>query len=232
MEEERARQEAAAKKASEEGGAGDDGGDAAGPSDAAAGAAAGAVAPEGQKDQTAGDDQAGGVADMEADDDALLQQALAMSVSAAAAASAGDAEAAVAAPPEQQPAQAMEEDADLALALQVGRRARYSGNAGNGWMEPCLAAAPPSACARWLMGGAARRGALLQMSMEDGGAGAATAGAVEAVSDPAFMTSVLSSLPGVDPNDPTVQEALAGLAGSGEKKADGAQEGKEEDHEG
>ena len=46
----------------------------------------------------------------------------------------------------------------------------------------------------------------------EGGAGAvATADGAEAINDPAFMSSVLGSLPGVDPNDPTVQEALAGL---------------------
>ena len=55
------------------------------------------------------------------------------------------------------------------------------------------------------MGGAADGGAA------DGGAadgGAASGGQFE---DPAFIDSLLSGLPGVDPNDPSIQAALPGL---------------------
>jgi len=41
--------------------------------------------------------------------------------------------------------------------------------------------------------------------------------------DRSFVTSILNSLPGVDPNDPSVKDLLASLHGQGE------QEKKEED---
>jgi TorA maturation chaperone TorD len=34
----------------------------------------------------------------------------------------------------------------------------------------------------------------------------------EAMNDPAFLSSVLGSLPGVDPSDPQLKSLLAGLA--------------------
>jgi len=36
--------------------------------------------------------------------------------------------------------------------------------------------------------------------------------------DRSFVTSILNSLPGVDPNDPSVKDLLASLHGQGEEK--------------
>uniref|UniRef100_A0AAV1UF03 26S proteasome regulatory subunit RPN10 n=1 Tax=Peronospora matthiolae TaxID=2874970 RepID=A0AAV1UF03_9STRA len=47
--------------------------------------------------------------------------------------------------------------------------------------------------------------------------------------DPKFVNSLLSGLPGVDPNDPKIQAAMAQLAKKDEKKKDGNDEEKKED---
>lgn len=62
--------------------------------------------------------------------------------------------------------------------------------------------------------------AALAMSMQEDQAGGA--GAADPLADANYVNSILSSLPGVDPNDPSIQQALQGDA---EKKED---EGEEE----
>jgi len=188
MEEERARQErAAAAEAAAGGGAGGEG--AAADGDAAMADAAVSGTPAATLPGAATPAAAPALDDpMAMDDDALLQQALAMSMQEGAAAvtpaPAPGAPARPAAPPSAD--MGSTEDAELALAL--------------------------------------------QMSMQDGAAAttpapAAGGGMNEVVGDAGFMNSVLSSLPGVDPSDPAVQDVLAGLSGQG------SAEKKEEDKE-
>jgi 26S proteasome regulatory subunit N10 len=62
----------------------------------------------------------------------------------------------------------------------------------------------------------------LQLSMQQDGAAAAAAPAEPAAPsfhDPTFVNQMLSQLPGVDPNDPAIQAALAKIRGD-EKKDD------------
>ena len=61
----------------------------------------------------------------------------------------------------------------------------------------------------------------LAMSMQQSEAPAPAAAAGE-FNDPAFVNSMLAQLPGVDPNDPAIQAALASINQGGEKKDDDA----------
>lgn len=170
----------------------------------------------------------GGDAMMDGGDDPALALALRVSLeeerarqeAAAAAANGGDAEpAAVAAPAEAEaktpaaeaPAAGaaaedvamMDEDALLqrAFALSMGGE---GGAAGGGEDDPALQAA-------------------LAMSMQEDQAGGAGAGAADPLADANYVNSILSSLPGVDPNDPSIQQALQGDA---EKKEEEGEEKK------
>ncbi|KAE8692632.1 26S proteasome non-ATPase regulatory subunit 4-like protein [Hibiscus syriacus] len=59
----------------------------------------------------------------------------------------------------------------------------------------------------------------LQMSMQDGSKGSSAPSDVSKVlGDQSFMSSILSSLPGVDPNDPNVKNLLASLPGQSESQ--------------
>ncbi|KAK8505851.1 hypothetical protein V6N13_080661 [Hibiscus sabdariffa] len=67
----------------------------------------------------------------------------------------------------------------------------------------------------------------LQMSMQDGSKDSSAPSDVSKVlGDQSFMSSILSSLPGVDPNDPNVKDLLASLLGQSEP-----QEKKDEDEQ-
>merc|ERR1712127_417019 len=48
----------------------------------------------------------------------------------------------------------------------------------------------------------------LAMSMGEGGDDAAESSGQQQLQDPAFVNQLLGSLPGVDPDDPAIQEAL------------------------
>mmetsp|Transcript_23280 Transcript_23280/g.32158 ORF Transcript_23280/g.32158 Transcript_23280/m.32158 type:complete len:403 (-) Transcript_23280:50-1258(-) len=168
MEEERARQEAAAKK---EGGGEE--------------ASSGVEAGEASQLPASVPMPDAGASDMVMDDDALLQQALAMSMSQTNESMEGVQE--VAAPTPQ--AQAVSnEDAELALAIQMSI-ADAAGEGGE-------AAPAPDASMSQVLG------------------------------DASFMNSVLASLPGVDPNDPSVREMLESL---GAQQGQNPDEKKEED---
>ncbi|KAJ4850612.1 proteasome regulatory particle base subunit rpn10, partial [Turnera subulata] len=56
----------------------------------------------------------------------------------------------------------------------------------------------------------------LQMSMQDSKDSSSQSDVSKVMEDQAFMSSVLASLPGVDPNDPSVKELLASLQGQSE----------------
>ena len=174
----------------------------------------------------------GGDTMMDGGDDPALALALRVSLEeerarqeAAAAASAGDAEAGAGAAPAEAEAKTpaaaeapaagaaaeapedvamMDEDALLqrAFALSMGGEGAA---AGGGDDDPALQAA-------------------LAMSMqEDQAGGAGGAGAADPLADADYVNSVLSSLPGVDPNDPSIQQALQGDA---EKKEEEGEEKK------
>ena len=159
----------------------------------------------------------GGDAMMDGGDDPALALALRVSLeeerarqeAAAAAANGGDAEPAAGAAPaeaEAKPPAAeapaagaaaedvamMDEDALLqrAFALSMGGE---GGAAGGGEDDPALQAA-------------------LAMSMQEDQAGGSGAGAADPLADANYVNSILSSLPGVDPNDPSIQQALQGDA--------------------
>ncbi|KAE8687033.1 26S proteasome non-ATPase regulatory subunit 4-like protein [Hibiscus syriacus] len=67
----------------------------------------------------------------------------------------------------------------------------------------------------------------LQMSMQDGSKDSSAPSDVSKVlGDQSFMSSILSSLPGVDPNDPNVRDLLASLPGQSE-----SQQKKDEDEQ-
>eukprot|EP00271_Cylindrocystis_brebissonii_P005921 TRINITY_DN18342_c0_g1_i1.p1 TRINITY_DN18342_c0_g1~~TRINITY_DN18342_c0_g1_i1.p1 ORF type:complete len:485 (-),score=156.72 TRINITY_DN18342_c0_g1_i1:446-1900(-) len=238
MEEERARQEeAAAKRAADEasGAGGSQGG---GPSGAegeaakevvmgegegeAAGVAAGGgdEAVRGQHEGGASGAAAGGDAALRAlaggaepmdDEAALLEEALAMSLAEAEAAAAG-ATAGEGGQGGAEPLAADAEDMQLELALQMSMLQEQEA--------------------------LAREGGAVDTSS---GGGDPPADVSSMLGDASFINSVLASLPGVDPNDPSVRELLASLqpsqgaqppqgdkpgeAGSGEDSAGGGAEG-------
>ena len=159
----------------------------------------------------------GGDAMMDGGDDPALALALRVSLeeerarqeAAAAAANGGDAEPAAGAAPAEAEAKTpaaeapaagaaaedvamMDEDALLqrAFALSMGGE---GGAAGGGEDDPALQAA-------------------LAMSMQEDQAGGSGAGAADPLADANYVNSILSSLPGVDPNDPSIQQALQGDA--------------------
>lgn len=49
---------------------------------------------------------------------------------------------------------------------------------------------------------------------------------LQALSDPEYMKSVLSSLPGVDPNDPSIKNAVEEIKGKDEEKKQDKEEEK------
>ena len=206
MEEERARQEAEAKKRAEEGGDGE-------------ASATGESAPAAAADAPMG--EAAAADEGELDEAALLEQAIAMSMPPAAAA---DLVTPAAAPPPETPdapagghapapaknaapaaptkapapadvamgdAADEDEDAEMQLALAMSMS-----------QEPVDAPAPAAAA---------------------GAAGASAAGGADNLAavfqDQAFVQGILSSLPGVDPNDPAIQSVLKNL----EKKDEGGE---------
>lgn len=185
MEEERARQERAA----------------------AAQATAAAESSEGKEeekgDAAAGGDAAADAADEEMnDEDALLQQALAMSMAEGVGGESGSAaaEGTSTAAGEKMDTGGDDEDEDEAIqmALQMSMQAD-DGNAEDA---------------------------------KGDGAAAAGASASGQFQDPQFVNQLLGSLPGVDPNDPAIQAALKSASGGekekeGDKKEDGAGEKKE-----
>ena len=170
----------------------------------------------------------GGDTMMDGGDDPALALALRVSLeeerarqeAAAAAANGGDAEPAAGAAPAEAEAKTpaaeapaagaaaedvamMDEDALLqrAFALSMGGE---GGAAGGGEDDPALQAA-------------------LAMSMQEDQAGGSGAGAADPLADANYVNSILSSLPGVDPNDPSIQQALQGDA---EKKEEEGEEKK------
>lgn len=148
MEEERARQEAAAKKAAEDGSTQEKGGEQ--PS-----SSQDATMTEQAKSATSETDKKTDITD---DENALLQQALAMSIDPSSSHELRDTDMSDAA--------AAADDPELALALQLS----------------------------------VQEGAKDSSSQED---------VSKLLSDQSFVSSILSSLPGVDPNDPSVKELLA-----------------------
>ncbi|KAM7524055.1 hypothetical protein LguiA_013957 [Lonicera macranthoides] len=170
MEEERARQEAAAKKAEEEAGKEGKGGEQQSTSqDATMMENVGAVSSEAENKTN----------DITDDENALLQQALAMSMDE---------------PTTDIPIrdtdmlEAAADDQDLALALQLSVQESAKDQASQGDMSNLLA-------------------------------------------DQSFVSSILSSLPGVDPNDPSVKDLLASMQSQSEsnQKKDGDKAPKEDD---
>ncbi|XP_057545266.1 26S proteasome non-ATPase regulatory subunit 4 homolog isoform X1 [Amaranthus tricolor] len=157
MEEERARQEAAAKRAAEEASRQDKGGEQSGSQDATMGESNNAASSEADKRN-----------DMTEDDDALLQQALAMSMDdPASSVVVRDIDMSDAA-----------DDQDLQLALQLSKE--------EGAKESTS-----------------------QSSQTD---------MSKLLADESFVSSILASLPGVDPNDPSVKDLLATMQSQSEKK--------------
>ena len=166
----------------------------------------------------------GGDAVMDGGDDPALALALRVSLEeerarqeAAAAASGDDAEAGAGATPAEAEAKTapataeapaagaaaedvamMDEDALLqrAFALSMGGE---GGAAGGGEDDPALQAA-------------------LAMSMQEDQAGGS--GAADPLADANYVNSILSSLPGVDPNDPSIQQALQGDAEKKQEEGD------------
>ncbi|GMP27118.1 hypothetical protein CsSME_00003256 [Camellia sinensis var. sinensis] len=157
MEEERARQEAAAKKAAEEAAKQEKEGEQASTSqDATMTENASAAAPEAENKTN----------DLMDDENALLQQALAMSM---------DDPAASVALRDTDMSEAAADDQDLALALQLS----------------------------------------VQDSTEDQGSQTDVS---KLLADQSFVSSILASLPGVDPNDPSVKDLLASMQNQSEQK--------------
>lgn len=150
MEEERARQEAAAKKAAEE--ASKQGGESTS-QDATMTENVGAAASEPENKTQ----------DLMDDENALLQQALAMSM---------DDPAATAATRDTDMSEAAADDQDLALAL--------------------------------------------QLSVQEGGDQSGQTDMSKLLADQSFVSSILASLPGVDPNDPSVKDLLASMQNQSE----------------
>jgi len=178
MEEERARQEALSKqKAEGEGGEAS----ASGQTDAAM---QDTPAPTGAA--TATPVAATPAQDVVMDDDALLQQALAMSMQEVAGV---QTPAATAAAPTTMDASYESNELELAIQMSMAEAAAAE-----------AAAATP--------------------------APEAAAGINQVLGDANFMQSVLATLPGVDPNDPSVQETLASLAGA---QGEGQKEEKKDD---
>ncbi|XP_038720399.1 26S proteasome non-ATPase regulatory subunit 4 homolog isoform X2 [Tripterygium wilfordii] len=65
----------------------------------------------------------------------------------------------------------------------------------------------------------------LQFSVQDGTNDSANQADVnKLLGDPSFMSSIFASLPGVDPNDPSVQDLLASMQGQSEKKTEDKEE--------
>ncbi|GAA0139976.1 protease [Lithospermum erythrorhizon] len=148
MEEERARQEAAAKKAAEESGKQETAGDQSASQDVTMTENSGTSATETKK------------TDLTDDENALLEQALAMSMH--------DSSSAPAAVQDIDMSEAAGDDQDLARAL--------------------------------------------QLSVQDGSDDQATqADMSKLLADQSFVSSILASLPGVDPNDPSVKDLLASM---------------------
>lgn len=155
MEEERARQEEAAKKAAEEGTQSEKPGEQASTSQDVT--MAGTAAPSAAETENK-------AVDLMDDENALLQQALAMSM---------DDPAATAVMRDTDMSEAAADDQDLALALQLS-----------------------------VQEGANDESSQMDMS--------------NVLADQSFMSSILASLPGVDPNDPSVRDLLASMQGSTE----------------
>lgn len=157
MEEERARQEAAAKRAAEEGGGQDKGGE----------------QQSSSQDATMGENNNDREADKTNDpmdeEDALLQQALAMSM---------DEPASTASVRDIDMSDAAGNDQDLQLALQLS----------------------------------------VQDGMKESSSQSDQTDMSKLLADPSFLTSVISSIDGVDPNDPAVKELLASVQNQAEKK--------------
>lgn len=166
MEEERARQEAAAKKAAEEA-AKQEKGEQSASQDVNMTDTAKAGTSESENKAT----------DLTDDENALLQQALAMSMD--------DSSSNVASRDTDMP-EAAPDDQDLALALQLS----------------------------------------VQDSMKDE---SSPADMSKLLADQSFVSSILASLPGVDPNDPSVKDLLASMQNQSEQKKDEDKEPKEED---
>ncbi|CAL5326496.1 unnamed protein product [Camellia sinensis] len=157
MEEERARQEAAAKKAAEEASKQEKGGEQQSTSqDATMTENVSVAAPEAENKTN----------DLQDDENALLQQALAMSM---------DDPAASVAMRDTDMSEAAADDQDLALALQLSVQDSTKDQASETDMSKLLA-------------------------------------------DQSFVSSILASLPGVDPNDPSVKDLLASMQSQSEKK--------------
>ncbi|KAG9129863.1 hypothetical protein Leryth_006996 [Lithospermum erythrorhizon] len=148
MEEERARQEAAAKKAAEESGKQETAGDQSASQDVTMTENSGTSATETKK------------TDLTDDENALLQQALAMSMH--------DSSSAPAAVQDIDMSEAAGDDQDLARALQLSVQDGSDDQANQADMSKLLA-------------------------------------------DQSFVSSILASLPGVDPNDPSVKDLLASM---------------------
>ncbi|KAK9059796.1 hypothetical protein SSX86_020500 [Deinandra increscens subsp. villosa] len=163
MEEERARQEAAAKKAADDSSKQEKEGESTS-QDATMSEKVGTSASESEKKKD----------DMMDDENALLQQALAMSM---------DDPAASVTTHDTDMVEASADDEDLALALQV--------------------------------------------SMQEGVKDQSDMGKL--LADQSFVSSILTSLPGVDPNDPSVKDLLASMQNQPEKKDDDDKAPKEDD---
>ncbi|KAG6594767.1 26S proteasome non-ATPase regulatory subunit 4-like protein, partial [Cucurbita argyrosperma subsp. sororia] len=168
MEEERARQEAAAKKSAEEN----------------AKQEKGAEQPSGSQDATmterpghATSDAENKTADLMDDENALLEQALAMSM---------DTPSATSDTRDIDMSEAAADDPDLALALQLSVQEASSDSTSETDMSKLLA-------------------------------------------DQSFVSSILASLPGVDPNDPSVKDLLASMQSQSEDKKNNDKASKEDE---
>ncbi|KAJ7944152.1 26S proteasome non-ATPase regulatory subunit 4-like protein [Quillaja saponaria] len=167
MEEERARQEAAAKKAAEEASKQEKGGEQSSSQDATMTERAGVATSDADNKTT----------DLTDDENALLQQALAMSMDDPA--TNNDVR-------DTDMSEAAAEDPELALALQLSVQDGTKDSAGQSDMSKLLA-------------------------------------------DQSFVSSILASLPGVDPNDPSVKDLLASMQSQSEPQKKNDDKGPNED---
>uniref|UniRef100_A0A7C9FLP8 26S proteasome non-ATPase regulatory subunit 4 homolog n=2 Tax=Opuntia streptacantha TaxID=393608 RepID=A0A7C9FLP8_OPUST len=162
MEEERARQEAAAKRAAEEASRQEKGGEQQSSSQ---------DAPMGENNNDTRREAANKTADPMDDENALLQQALAMSM---------DEPVSTTSERDIDMSDAAVDDQDLQLALQLS----------------------------------------VQDSMKESSSQSNQTDMATLLADPSFLTSVITSLEGVDTNDPAVRELLASVQNQAEKKDD------------
>jgi len=208
MEEERARQEARAGSEGADSSPADaaaTGKDSSVPMDTSTSEDAPASAPSAAADTPApapAPAQASASTSAEDDEEALMRQALAMSMGGAAA----------------------EEDEAMQLALQMSMQADAPASAPAAPEAPAPAPAAPKAPAP------APAPVAAEATKEAATAPAGSAATAAAFLDPGFVNELLAGLPGVNPNDPAIQQAMASIhsAQKDSDKKDGDEEKKDD----